>query len=367
MKMSKLRGHVQVSAAQNAVVPGHGYLELSASGRSRWIRERRAPRPTFDVRVPHGAFVELERSAAGELLPTLTVLLRSRECPWHCLMCDLWKSTVSHSIPPGAVPAQIDAALTRRVASPFGRVRQVKLYNSGSFFDAGAVPPSDYPAIARRLAGFERLIVECHPRLVNRRALQFRDRLFESPPPSEHFVGAWRRAAVIPQLEVALGLETVHPAALDRLNKGMTLDDFRRAADFLRAHEIALRVFVLVQPPFVPETEALEWVERSLNFAFDCGATAISIIPTRLGNGALDDLARTTRFSPPKLETLESAFDRGLALTRGRVFADLWDIDRFSSCPTCLPARRERLSAMNLQQTVAPPIHCAACGHAAHR
>ncbi|MCL4181275.1 MAG: hypothetical protein KJ072_26475 [Verrucomicrobia bacterium] len=365
--MSKPLGHVEAPAARNAAVPGRGYLELSASGRSQWIRERRAPRPTFDVRIPHRAFVELERSAAGELLPTLTVLLRSRECPWHCLMCDLWKSTVSHPIPPGAVPAQIDAALTRQATSAYGRVRQIKLYNSGSFFDAGAVPPSDYHAIARCLAGFERVIVECHPKLVNRRALQFRASLFESPPPPERAAIAWRRAAVIPQLEVALGLETVHPAALDRLNKRMTLDDFRRAADFLRAHQIALRVFVLVQPPFVPEDEALEWVERSLNCAFECGATAVSIIPTRLGNGALDDLARTTRFSPPKLQTLESAFDRGLALSRGRVFADLWDIDRFSSCPTCLPARRERLSAMNLQQTVTPPIRCAACGHAAHR
>ena len=31
------------------------------------------------------------------------------------------------------------------------------------------------------------------------------------------------------QLEVALGLETVHPEVLARLNKQMTLDDFARA------------------------------------------------------------------------------------------------------------------------------------------
>ena len=158
--MSKPLRHVEAPAARNAALPVDDYLELSALGRSQWIRERRAPRPTFDVRTPHSTFVELERSAAGELLPTLTVLLRSRECPWHCLMCDLWKSTVSHPIPPGAIPAQIGAALTRQVASPFGRVRQVKLYNSGSFFDAGAVPPSDYAEIVRRLSGFERVIVE---------------------------------------------------------------------------------------------------------------------------------------------------------------------------------------------------------------
>lgn len=351
--MSKPLGQVEATTAQNEAAPGHGYPNLSAADRTPWIRARRAPRSTFNVRIPHGAFVERERSAAGELLPTLTVLLRSRECPWHCLMCDLWKSTVSHPIPPGAVPAQIDVALTRHATSRFGRLRQVKLYNSGSFFDAGAVPPSDYPAIGRRLAGCERVIVECHPKLVGSRTLAFRDRLAHSTAPA--------------QLEVAMGLETVHPTALDRLNKEMTLADFQRAADFLLEHRIDLRAFVLVQPPFVPEVEAIDWAEHSVNFAFDCGATAVSLIPTRLGNGALDDLARATQFSPPSIDTLELALDRGLALQRGRVFADLWDLEKFSSCQACFPARRDRLATINLDQSGPPTISCAVCGHANNR
>jgi len=363
--MSKSLGHAGAPAGQNAAGLEHGYPDLPASDRTPWIRERRAPRPSFDVWLPHSVFVERERSAAGELLPTLTVLLRSRECPWHCLMCDLWKSTVSHAIPPGAVSAQIDVALTRHDTSRFGRLRQVKLYNSGSFFDAGAVPPSDYPSIARRLAGFERVIVECHPKLVGARTLEFRDGLSPSSAPAA-LASTSNCANPIPRLEVAMGLETVHPLALERLNKGMTLDDFRRAADFLRAHQIALRAFVLVQPPFVPEAEALGWVERSLNFAFDCGATAVSLIPTRLGNGALDDLARATQFSPPKIVTLENALDCSLARKRGRVFADLWDLERFSSCPACFPARRDRLATINLGQSELPAISCVVCGHAHH-
>src|SRR5260370_26132042 len=43
---------------------------------------------------------------------------------------------------------------------------QIKLYNSGSFFDRRAIPPADYPAIAQRVRRFERLIVECHPALM---------------------------------------------------------------------------------------------------------------------------------------------------------------------------------------------------------
>ena len=49
-----------------------------------------------------------------------------------------------------------------------------------------------------------------------------------------------------------MGLETAHPDALARLNKGCTLDDFARAARALAAHGVGLRVFLLVHPPFVP-------------------------------------------------------------------------------------------------------------------
>ena len=45
----------------------------------------------------------------------------------------------------------------------------------------------------------------------------------------------------------------------------MTLDDVSRAADFLREHDIALRVFVLLNPPFMPADEAVEWACRSLD------------------------------------------------------------------------------------------------------
>ena len=61
-----------------------------------------------------------------------------------------------------------------------------------------------------------------------------------------------------------MGLETVHPAALEALNKRMTTDDFARAADDLRRRDVSLsRVFVLIAPPFVPAEEQDEWLLRS--------------------------------------------------------------------------------------------------------
>ena len=117
------------------------------------------------------------------------------------------------------------------------------------------------------------------------------------------------------QLEVAIGLETAHPEVLARLNKRMTLDAFRRAADFLHRHDIALRVFVLLSPPFMPAGEAVEWACRSIDLAAECGATACSVIPTRGGNGAMEALGG--EFVPPRLTELESVIEYGLSRRAG--------------------------------------------------
>lgn len=253
-------------------------------------------------------------------------------------MCDLWQHTVEATVPVGAIPEQIRGALT-----DLGPARRIKLYNAGSFFDPRAIPPGDYAPIAALLGRFDRVTVECHPALVGDSCVAFNDLLDG-------------------RLEVALGLETIHSEVLPRLNKGMSLDRFRRAAETLRRHGIPLRTFVLVGLPFVSLAESVEWCVRSLDFAFDCGSSIVSLIPTRAGNGALDDLARTGEFLPPTLGMLEESAARGMPLRRGRVFADLWDLERLKDCGDCFDARALRLRTLNFEQRVAPPIACAACG-----
>jgi archaeosine synthase beta-subunit len=287
---------------------------------------------------PWSFLVEEECSASGEVVQIATVFLTNRECPWRCLMCDLWQNTLTSDAPVGAIPAQINFALQRLPPA-----RQIKLYNSGSFFDRRAIPPQDYASIAEQVAHFERVIVECHPALVGEVCLRFRDSLSG-------------------RLEVAMGLETVQPEILNRLNKRMSLSQFQEAAGDLRENDIDLRVFILVQPPFMPGKEALEWTTRALKFAFDCGATAATLIPTRAGNGAMEDLAAVGDFSPPSLATLEAAAACGIALQRGRVFTDLWDLRRRPACTYCHEERIARLHTMNLEQSILPAVACEHCG-----
>lgn len=302
--------------------------------------------PRFlDPLRPQGCFLERERAESGEIVSVATLLLTNRECPWHCVYCDLWKNTTTETVPLGAIPGQIDYALSE-LTDP--AIRQIKLYNAGSFFDPKAIPPEDFPAIAERVRGFERVIVECHPALVGESAARFRDLLTHHAPRTT--------------LEVAMGLEIADDAILAKLNKRMTLAMFRRAAEFLREHRIAMRAFIIVKPPFVrSEDDALDFAKRSVDFAFDCGATAVSLIPARFGPEELRKLAASGDFAPPRLATLEAALDYGVSLRRGRVFADLWDLEQFADCPDCFPARRGRLGQINLQQQPQARAVCPKC------
>ena len=306
---------------------------------TQWIAAQRPPRTTQSPFKPHGFFLEEERDASGHIVQSGTILLTNKECPWHCLMCDLWKTTLVHSVPPGAIPRQIDHALARFGCQP----EQLKLYNGGSFFDPAAIPIADYGDIARQVLFARHIIVESHPRLIGRKAITFRDLLRGS-------------------LEIGLGLETVHPTILPRLNKNFTLDHFATAAQFLRREGMEVRAFVLVKTPFMTETEGLDWAVKSARFAFETGATVVSLIPTRGGNGAMERLRESGEFAPPRLSTLEKALEAALELGAGRVFADTWNLELFSSCNDCLEERRQRLHRMNLTQRIVPPIRCGTCG-----
>lgn len=262
-------------------------------------------------------------------------------------MCDLWQHTVEEDVPVGAVPRQIALGLDRLreatratadvVPGPVS-TRWLKLYNSGSWFDPRSVPPADDAVVAPLTRGFDRVIVESHPALIGSRAVTLRDLLRAASGGREV------------TLEVAMGLETAHPGVLERLNKRVTLEQFRAASRRLIDTGIALRAFVLVQPPFLEADEAYTWACRSIDFAFDCGAAVVALIPTRFGNGALEALAQAGQFQPPRLDLLEACLVYGLRLGRGRVLADVWDAERFGAGDGGAVETARRLQRMNLRQ-----------------
>jgi radical SAM enzyme (TIGR01210 family) len=304
---------------------------------SKWIISQRGAKNEIDFSRPYDCMVEKERRPSGRVEDTAIVFLSNRECSFKCLMCDLWKNTSDESTPVAAIPEQIEWALSRMPSA-----RHIKLYNSGSFFDEKAIPRSDYARIAQLVKDFETVIVESHPRLIGEKCLEFRD-------------------LISGKLEVAIGLETAHPEILARLNKQMTLDDFKKGVAFLKRNGMNSRAFILLRPPFMTEQEGVLWAQRSMDFAFDCGVDSCTVIPVRAGNGAMEELMQRGEFGMPRLASLEEVLEYGIAQGRGLVFADTWDLELFSDCKTCFTHRYERIHQMNLSQVVGPEIICRPC------
>jgi len=294
----------------------------------------RGSKNVVDPQYPYAWIVEKELTSTGKIEDTGIIFLTNRECPFHCLMCDLWKNTTDKTIAAGLIPKQIEWALEQ-----MPDVKHLKLYNSGSFFDERAIPEEDYKEIASLLKNLETVIVECHPKLINDKCLNFRDKL-------------------MPELHIALGLETVHPEVLRKLNKRMTVDDFKNSVSYLTRHGISSRAFILLRPPFLSESEGIFWAERSLDFAFESGVECSTVIPVRSGNGAMDLLMKNGDFSLPEIHSLEQVLEYGLELKAGRVFADVWDLGVFSKCEKCSGERTQRLIEMNLTQKITRRVEC---------
>lgn len=315
-------------------------MSARASAEDRRIRGLRAPKPTVDPRAAHGSILEAERRPGGAIEHALTVFLAGAECPFTCSFCDLWRWTLEGPTPPGALPAQLAGVLQ---SQPRPLPDRLKLYNASNFFDQRAVPARDLPAMAELARPFAGVTVESHANTIGPPALEFARR-------------------IAGRLEVAVGLETIHPVAARHLNKRLDLVRFDQAAGFLAEHDIDSRVFVLLGVPYVNPEEAVEWTVRTAEYAARRGATRVALIPVRGGNGEMERLAALGRFVPPTLSQMEAALERCLGLAPVLVTADLWDIDRLPACAECRPRRIERLRRLNLTGEPEPPVVCRTCG-----
>ena len=77
----------------------------------KWIISKRGKKNHVDPQKPYAWIVEKERTLSGEIEDTASIFLTNSECPFHCLMCDLWKNTTDDAVPLGAIPNQLQHSL----------------------------------------------------------------------------------------------------------------------------------------------------------------------------------------------------------------------------------------------------------------
>jgi hypothetical protein len=282
--------------------------------------------------------LEEERTASGVIERAFTVFLAGAECAFTCSFCDLWRWTIEGPTPPGALTAQLSTAL-EEVRAPFPE--RLKLYNASNFFDRRAVPAQDVPRIAELAQPFAGVTVESHANTIGPMTLEL-------------------AALLSGRLEVAVGLETIHPVAIAHLNKRLDLARFDSAAGFLAEHDVDLRVFVLLGAPYVPVEQSIEWTMRTVEYAAARGAQRVAIIPVRGGNGEMERLQALGEFTPPTLRQLETTLESCLPIASA-VTADVWDLGRLPACQSCRLEREARIKRMNLTGRQEPAVSCPAC------
>ena len=251
---------------------------------------------TLDEQKAYGVFSEPELTRSGVVEDHNIILTTNKECPFKCTMCDLWQNTLDYRVEKGAITKQVRDALDQLPAA-----KHIKIYNAGNFFDRQSIPKQDTFDIANMISHYETLIVEAHPKFISAPCFEFAQYLE-------------------PQLEVAMGLETVNEEALRQLEKNMTLDDFKQATESLLAHDIYVRAFILLQTPWQSEEEGIHWAKESIDFAQSIGVECLTIIPLR-PNPRIE----LPDFMPSSKEALEEVVAYGQTKKKGRVFGDTWD------------------------------------------
>lgn len=225
--------------------------------------------------------------SGGRRVRAMVVIMRTNGCVWvrsgGCTMCGYREASLSH-VSEADLLSQLDEALSRYEGEPF-----VKIYTSGSFLDDNEVPPAVRRRIFEAFSGCERILFESRPEFVTPESL----------------------ADVPGTATVALGLESSDPAVLERsVRKGFTPEDVRRAGELIRSRGLTVRTYLLLKPPFMTESMAIEDAVRSARFA-DPFSDEISVNPLNVQRGTyVERLWKRGEFRSPWIWSLIEVFRR---------------------------------------------------------
>jgi len=204
----------------------------------------------------------------GKQIDAGVVILRTCGCSHFnslggCSMCG-FNLDSRRDTTPEQVLRQFETA-----ANGVGDVQLLKVYTSGSFLDEREIPR----AVASTI------LSHCRERGIRL--------LFESRPEYVTEENIERVQNAHDDMQVALGLESSNDRVLEySINKGFSVRDYDRAAELLRERRVPIRTYVLLKPPYLTESEALDDAMSTTMYAARC-SDAISINPVNVQRGTL--------------------------------------------------------------------------------
>ena len=180
----------------------------------------------------------------GQPVKSLTVLLKTRGCSYAkakqpCRFCAFhgFAKKNPKELGPEKLRTKLATVISGHNLEEEG-IKELKIYNGGSFFANAELRPKEREAVLSVVAGFRfrKLLVESRPEHITARKIEEAMKIL-SPM----------------ELEVAIGLETMDDALRSSLKKGFTLADFERATCVLAEFGTTMGAYVLIKP--VPMSE----------------------------------------------------------------------------------------------------------------
>ncbi|WP_246983673.1 archaeosine biosynthesis radical SAM protein RaSEA [Halorientalis marina] len=265
----------------------------------REIRSRKDE--TYDPREPTRVWIDEDNTPDG-VYQSLTIILNTGGCRWAraggCTMCGY----VAESVEGGSVAhedlmAQVEQCLDHEEENADDECGLIKIYTSGSFLDEREVPAETRRAIAETFADRDRIVVESLPDFVEREKIEdFTEQGLET--------------------DIAVGLETATDRVRrDCVNKYFEFAEFERACADARDCGAGVKAYLLMKPPFLSESEAVDDMKSSVRrcAAVD-GCHTVSMNPVNVQRHTMvEDLFHDGGYRPPWLwsvaEVLESTAD----------------------------------------------------------
>jgi hypothetical protein len=176
-----------------------------------------------------------------KIIDAFVMIFRTRGCSWAlnsgCSICGYFNDSMWENVSNNNLLTQFDTAMKSYSGQKF-----VKIFTSGSFLDDKEINPNVRKEIFGKLIEtVDKVSVESRPEFITDGKLSEIKEGFKSKT-----------------FEVGLGLETASDFIREHcLNKGFTFNDYKKAAKTLKKHNVKLKTYVLIKPPFLTEKESI--------------------------------------------------------------------------------------------------------------
>lgn len=279
----------------------------------------------------------------GKPVERVIIILRGCGCGWSqqaqggCIMCGHYSaSSKGRYIPSESLEKQFDGAMAE---FDFRKYPMLCLYNGGSFLNESEIAAESRRYMLKKIASIphiRRLIIESRPEYISSETLDEIERLLPHTT-----------------VEIGVGVETARDDIRELiLNKGVTTRDLVEVGKKFRGRKTQLLAYVLLNPPFLNETEAIEDAISTIEFSLEIGAALVSIEAVSIQHlTVVSFLYEAGYYSPPWIWSIFEIVKRTahLGITTRIGGFEFFPIPKefTSNCSTCNEEMINRINEFN--------------------